>query len=490
MKYLISLCFLLLILVKPALLKAQSFAGYNASSYGGVYATLYNPANILDHRFRADINLVGLSVAAENNIVSLHFANKKKPAQFPKNIANNGYANFQTDVMGPSFMMRLSDKHAFAITTRARAQANVDRASGDFLNLSLQENIDTLNGRIIKVPAASVNTHAWNELEFTYSRQIGITDLGVWKAAVSIKYLSGQGAAYLKSNKISFTYLDSLEVDVTAQQKFGGASNAQGNINYAYASFMDDWDDYKFKFFQQPGLGVDLGVTYEFRDELQVYETQYNTETLNYKWKAGFSITDIGSIKYKASPNSANNSLHGTYLFNDLSVPDSVTTVQGIAQFYRDAFGGGSTPTTFTMQLPTTAHLMFDYAFNAWLSAQAHIAVPLIGASISDYTGTHTSPYVLVTPRAELPWCGIYLPISYQVLSGFHMGGALRIGPLVVGSGTGVTALATGKSKSLDAYFILRIPFFGYREYETENIPPARTKLQKLARKLFKCPGR
>src|SRR3982751_1995999 len=89
--------------------KAQSFTGYDVSSYAGVYGTLYNPANILDHRVRADINLAGFSTMEANNVVKLQFKNTDNVATIDDPTHKTGRGNFQTDVLGPSFMVRLSD---------------------------------------------------------------------------------------------------------------------------------------------------------------------------------------------------------------------------------------------------------------------------------------------------------------------------------------------------------------------------------------------
>src|SRR4051812_13341645 len=97
--------------------KAQSFTGYDVASYSGVYGTLYNPANILDHRVRADINLAGVSFAEENNVVKLKFKNPDDAASIIDPTRKTGRGSFQTDALGPSFMIRLSDKHAFAVST-------------------------------------------------------------------------------------------------------------------------------------------------------------------------------------------------------------------------------------------------------------------------------------------------------------------------------------------------------------------------------------
>ena len=472
--------------------KAQSFTGYDVTSYAGVYGTLYNPANILDHRVRADVNLAGFSFSEANNIVKLKLKLKNTDDGAAIDMPTNrtGRMGFQTDVLGPSFMIRLSDKHAFAVTTRFRTQVNADKLSAPLINLSLLKDVSSLNHLPITAPGGAVQAQAWNELAFTYSRQVAISNFGVWKAAVSLKLTGGQGAAYFKADKVRFIYNDSLRTNQALQEAYGGATNATGTVNLAYADFMDDWgDQYNYRFFRQPGIAADIGVTYEYRDAMQVYETAYNENTLNYKWKAGASITDIGSIKYNASPNSATARFTGqTYIFNDLVVPADSSNLPQIIRYYKTTFNGTGGAPYFTMALPTTLHVMFDYSFNKWFSTAAHFSMPLLGSTFPYYTGTHTLSMLTVTPRAELPWIGAYLPISYHFAAGLQVGSALRLGPLVAGSATAISSLLLGKGKGVDAYFILRIPFFGYREYKRQEATPTHIKLSKLAQKIFGCP--
>jgi hypothetical protein len=470
--------------------KGQSFIGYDVSSYTGVYGTLYNPANILDHRVRADINLAGSSFLEANNVVKLRFKYTDDGTTIISPTHKTGKATFQSDVLGPSFMIRLSDKNAFAVSTRFRAQSNFDNLNASVVNLSLLKDVSKLNKTPITAPGGAIMAHAWNELAFTYSRQVAISDFGVWKAAVSLKFVGGQGATYFKSNNLRFIYNDSLRADLTLRQKYGGAVNTSGNINLAYADFMDNWGDkYSYKFFRQPGLAADIGLTYEYRNEMQVYGTAYDENTLNYKWKAGASVTDIGNIKYKASPNSTSVRFTGqTYVFEDLYAPADSTSLQQIIRYYKKLFNGITNAPEFTMALPTTLHLMFDYSFNKWFSTAAHFSMPILGSTFPYYTGTHNLSLLTVTPRAELPWVGAYMPISYNFAAGLQVGTAVRLGPIVIGSATALSSLMLGKGKGVDGYFILRIPLFGYREYQTEDAPPTQGKWSKMMQKILGCP--
>lgn len=468
---------------------AQSYTGYDVSSYTGVYGTLYNPANILDHRFRADINLIGYSAGIQNNTIKIDFGDKDDPVKTANPIMRNGRGGALVDVMGPGFILRLNDKNAIAVTSRFRVTANTDKLDESLLNILVQDDPTVFTGRTIKLTSGSLQAHSWNEVAFTYSRQIGVTDYGVWRAALSLKLLGGQGAAYLTTNHLSFTYNDSIRVDAAEQLKYGGAQNASGNININYADFMDDWDDhYQYKFLRQPGVGADIGVTYEYRDMMQIYETAYNEETLNYKWKAGASVSDIGSIRYRSSVNSYNTHLSGqSYVFEDLRPPSDSNSLVSIANFYKRKFPGTQSDTHFSMALPTTLHLTFDYSFNQWLSAAAHFLMPVMLSEAPYYIGTHSLAQLSVTPRAELSWAGFYLPLTYQFAGGFQTGAALRLGPLTIGSASLINLGLLRKTKSADAYFILRIPFFKYHPYETEEVPQ-NIKLSRRARKELNCP--
>ena len=483
-------CFLFLIgLCVGTRATSQSYTGYDVSSYTGVYGTLFNPANILDHRFKADINLLGASEFVQNNLAKFNFGSKTNPANVPLVITRNGRGETLTDVMGPGFMVRLNDKNAIAVTSRFRFQANADKLDPALMNIALHEDPTPFSGSTVHLNGGSFQAHAWNELALTYSRQIGVSDYGVWKGAISLKLIGGQGGAYLTANHLSFIYNDSVKVDLAEQVKYGGIVNANGNLNLNYSDFIDDWTNgYRYQFFKQPGLGADVGVTYEYRDVLQVYESGYNEQTSNYKWKAGASVSDIGSIRYHSSPNSYNSHLTGQqYVFEDLLIPADSTSLVSIANFYKHKFPGTTSDTRFSMALPTTLHLTFDYAFNEWISAAAHLALPIILSPFPYYIGTHTPAYLSVTPRAEISWAGFYLPLTYRFGAGFQSGIAARVGPLTLGSASLFNIGIARQSKSADAYVILRIPLFKTHRSDSEETTDG-SKLSKRGANMLRCP--
>ena len=57
---------------------AQTYTGYHSSAYAGVYSIVTSPADILNHRTRGDLNLVGFSTGIGNSVISKSINTKKE----------------------------------------------------------------------------------------------------------------------------------------------------------------------------------------------------------------------------------------------------------------------------------------------------------------------------------------------------------------------------------------------------------------------------
>mgnify|MGYP000716138203 FL=1 len=116
-------------------LKAQSYIGFLTDNYSGVHGVISNPANITDSRFKADINLAGLSVFGSNDYYGVNVWDATRDGYSfdlesktdPKD-ANSAALN--VDVLGPSFMINLNKNSSIAIFTRARSFLNANEING------------------------------------------------------------------------------------------------------------------------------------------------------------------------------------------------------------------------------------------------------------------------------------------------------------------------------------------------------------------------
>lgn len=177
-----------------------------------------------------------------------------------------------------------------------------------------------------------------------------------------------------------------------------------------------------------------------------------------------------------------------TYLVDQLNAPSDSSTGSQIGNYYKNLFNARSEPSALTMQLPTTLHLSYDRYFNKVVAVQAQLNIPLMFSRINFYTGNYNPVSFSITPRAEIPLGGVYVPVSYNSLSGFQMGAAMRLGPLVIGSASIINSRIIGRTKAADIYFILRVPFFGYREYKNKTYSQSVPKLNRKQRRELDCP--
>lgn len=474
--------------------KAQSYTGYHSATYSGIYAIVTNPADILNHRFRGDVNLVGFSAGIGNNVIKFSYKKRnddKGGVSFPDPINKKGKLYLNMDVFGPGVLVKLSDKNAVALTTRARVVTNVHGISTDILNSLLPDTLrSNLVGNTLFASNMTLQTHAWKEVALTYSRQFAHNDKGVWKLGASLKYLGGVAAFSLSTNKLSFIH-DSIFDPVSGKNK-DALINPRGSIVIGYTKNIDSLSGSGSEYlsFKNPGAGLDIGLSYEYRDEFQVYETKYNDRTNSYVWKVGASITDIGFIRYnKNEVKSIVTKFTGkTYLMDELTLPSDSSDVYQAANYYTNLFKSNTSASALTMQLPTTLHLTYDRFFNEWLGLQGQVNIPLVFSRLNYYIGNYNPVSVSVTPRAEASWAGLYVPLSYSSVAGFQMGAALRVGPLVIGSASIVNSRILGRTKGADLYFILRVPLFGYRAYKEKIYFETHPRLTKKQRKALNCP--
>ncbi len=273
--------------------QAQSYTGYITDNYNGLHGVTANPANIADARVKIDVNLISFSAIVANDYVGLSLDNI---IQLVPNLDFNGLNTFPSnqneilvnaDIMGPSFMFSLSEKHSVGFISRARTVNNYNNINGALFE-SLVDGFPTDNFDI-EQNNLDGTTHMWGELGLSYGRVLFYDyEQHYLKAGVTLKYLMGAG--FIQG------YSESLA---------GGfnASSNQLNLNgdFSYISNVDN-DQEITDYFKNTssGFGMDLGVVYEFRTRnSRVGGANDNPRALNkYKVKVGLSLLDFGKITY------------------------------------------------------------------------------------------------------------------------------------------------------------------------------------------------
>lgn len=421
----------LFILLLTCIVNAQSFFGIQHDNYAGVNAVMSNPANIVDSRFRTDINLISGDINFTNSYYSFSLNELYNDNLYSQeNTTNTSGSNSlytKVDILGPSFMFNITKNQTIAFTTRVRAIGHVTNLDGNLIN-SINDN-DAFGDYSITNQNFSIASNSWGELGGTYARVIFDKETHFLKAGVTLKYLYGINTGYVKANNLTVQF-------------------NQTNNTYTTTGSLEVGNTTSFEDVQEPfnnhgtGFGGDIGFTYEYRPDNRNNASKGQNK---YLYRIGFSVTDLGSMTYKDA---------------------SVDTFSANATITEDQFENGnfdtfyietSTKNKVKVSLPTALRTNIDWNLSNKLYLNFNTELSLV--KNTNPNSNYIANNVSATPRYESKWLSIYLPFSYVKYSGFQTGFGLRMGPLFVGSGSVVNGLL-GKTKAIDVNFGLKIPIF------------------------------
>lgn len=467
-------------------IQAQDFSGYSTGSWAGINSLHVNPANVVDSRFKVDINLFMINGFVGNNFVGVDQQAIFSPDRWndpgadtiylTKNYdgsAKNGLVNFR--VQGPSFMFNITKKDAIAFTSNVRSIVNLDDLDDDFAQFIFEGIPSSKYGINFNEEYAAANVNLWAEYGLTYGRVVLDKKEHFLKAGVTLKFLQGLGSAYGGGKNTNFVWgQDSIR-------------QLTGNVNYGHSDNLDFTNNnYTFKL-EGAGFGADLGLVYEWRPKWQKYKYNMDGKTDlwrrdldKYKLKASLALVDIGSIFYTRAANSRD------LIANVIGLPNSY--FDGIETIYDlsgrlDTMPGMTVKdvgqTQFGMELPISMVASIDYQVvkGFYLNFTPFIA---FNTGRSDNSRVHSATNLAFTVRYENPWFGVYMPVAYNMASNFNWGLSLRLGPLVLGSGDIFSNLIAGTWKGVDFHVGLKVP--------VPHGPPHDRDNDQVSDKKDKCP--
>ncbi|MEI6948808.1 DUF5723 family protein [Paraflavisolibacter sp. H34] len=448
--------------------QAQDFSGYSTGNYTGVNSVFFNPANIADSRYRWDLNLVSLHTFVGNNKAS--FGLRKGNSAFNsdsleervlgKNAGpSSGFVNL--DLHGPSLMLNTGRKSAMALTTRLRVTANMLNLDGKLV-ASLNRDQEELEDRytIASNENMRITVNAWRETGLSYARVLQDQGKHFLKGGLSLKYLAGVANGFVQLDRFKATAVWEKQPkdDVYLSNTTGRIATGFGGINLSDPEAGD--------FFQRQGsgLGMDLGLVYEFRPDHEQYKKpgtdQWRNDRSKYKWKASFALLDIGRIRYKKDVERSGAydiQITGNERFylseiDTVDVDSYKSFFDAKPQYFTPAASNGES--AYNAALPATLQAAVDYHLSKGFYASFAGQLPLTGKD--KVAGSRALTSFTLTPRYEGRGFGFYLPLNYNSLTQVNAGISLRAGPLFIGSGSILTTLL-GQSKAADFHVGIRV---------------------------------
>ncbi len=502
----LQLIILLAILAGPVkLLKAQDFLPVLSDNYMGINQVTLQPAAIADNRFERDFSLVGFNCDIFNDAMRYRskwmlnplgvLTNKK---WWDENTyldeANGQDKNFymSQSIMGPGFLVSIGEKHAFGFTFRLRSITNTDDLIEPLFHsiYSQYEDEEHWNKWFYDDKMRSVQ-HIFGDYGFTYGAEVYNRGQHFLKVGATLKILHGIAAAYVQADDLYFYYDGSDGTD--AEPVSWNATSVYGGLSGNWGSYDDEgnYDYYiTYKITAKPSVGLDFGFVYEFRPNYMRYN--YNVDGrkyLNrkdrnkYLLKVGFSMVDIGRLKYKKEYNSFNLSAAFTpdyaqrYNTGDNSVPGNtewldadkasfsfmeyVNFVDTLYQRYLTDRGVEKLegdPGYFKMKLPTAISFQVD------VKAYKFIYVNLttftgLNQGFSTVPNSHYISNYSITPRFESKWLTVSVPIQYNQYQKLNVGLGLRTAFVYFGI-TNLFSAMVKDSYGLNIYVGAKLPVF------------------------------
>ncbi|MFD1604823.1 DUF5723 family protein [Flavobacterium artemisiae] len=422
--------------------RSQSYFGFRDDNYAGIQGALFNPSVIVDSKYRADITIFSASSTVQNDLYGVNFTTVLSndydlSADAKKEFKTNNHGNFNTDILGPSFMLNITPVHSIAVFSRVRSVTNLVDVNGELVD-EVNKDIDVSNSFMFSGGNPNGVTNSWAEIGASYATVLLDRDEHFIKGGISLKYLMAGVNGYINGSNLSVAFTKNNTNPSLSEYLSTGTLRTAASYDY------QNGDDPKFDM-SSAGLGVDLGFTYEYR-------TNCHTCMGNrYKLKLAASVTDIGKLNYK-------NLTENTYNLNGRVSQQDIDDAEDIFEFFDANYTKVSSRKGVKANLPTALHTNFDWNIDNKFYLNLSGDFSLVDAK--KVNGTAIANSVTFTPRYETRQFSFYVPITYMQYSGTQVGAGFRAGPLFVGSGTLVSNLFSNNSKGCNIYAGLKLPIY------------------------------
>lgn len=440
---------------------SQNYLSFTSDNYAGATGMLYQPASIVDSRYKFDMELIGVSSQLENNWWSL----SNKLIFNPNLISDTGFIDnnlhqiendldkniYQTiEARALTFMFSLGQKSAVGFSVRGRQMINIDNIDPDAAKLitSANFNQDLLN-KPLDYNDMSQSALVFMEYGLTYGQVILDQKKHFLKAGGTVKLLQGMGAIYLYEKNIKYELVaQDSAINVDADVKFGASAN------------LDEIVDYKFN--ANPSLGFDFGFIYEYRPKYKDYQYEMDgkkelwmRDENKYLFRVGFSVLDMGSMKFEKQFGSNDFRIKE----NGFNTEELLTyTLEGLSDSINSNGSVIENDKIFKYKLPTTVNLNVDYRIihHVYVNVNGRLA---LNQGTEHYSKAHYLNSASITPRFESKWFGLAVPLRYNQYNKFNVGLGLRLGPVWIGSNNllAVTGIQD-EITSVDFYMAVKIP--------------------------------
>lgn len=438
-------------------LQAQDYSAVHGSGYFGSLGVYNNPASIVTSPYKWDVTLFGVQYQTISNAV--------RGPNFPLVLSPNSvfdeadgdykrFADVGFNLRLLNTRISLDKNHALAFGFNLRGNTQVNTSQINYNDSIKGPRTFLFYNQQNNIVEADLSSSTWMEVYGSYGLSIWDNETSRFNAGASVKLLRGLSGVFARVNNVRMEN-EERPGEGTVYKISGGEARYGYSANHGNFESFSAGDLFSGA---RTGFAIDLGAEYMIKTQAvtSVYDDQTEHD---YEWKIGLSLLDIGWNNYTYSDQSR--AVSG--LRDDISssvLTEKFSEVDGVAGFNDslstivnnyDTLSG-----SFSINNPTRAVINVDRYVSGNFFVNAELSVNL--AANSDSKVAVKQPRLLtVTPRWENRKLGFYLPVQVTSHGNFWIGGAVKAGPLLLGTHNLLNAFSKKKYPAGGAYLAIVI---------------------------------
>ncbi len=413
----------------PLSLSAQGYQAFHGSAFTGSTAVFNNPAASTDAAYKWDLTLFSTQVKLSSRASYLkNFTLKNQDSAYLtlQEGMRGQFFHANVDASLFNFLYRIDEKHAVNFGIRARSYLHMKS-----LPFNYADSINGFHGFLI----ANANTaflqafgtqSGWLEADLNYSQVLFENNHSKLSGGVTLQIMKGMSGIFMRINKLS--YLQGTNGNKPYYVLTNGSGSVGFSSNFNQASFNDFYKN------SLGALGLSIGAEYMTYDDEANAATGNNN--LNYDWKIGISLMDIGANRFKPDPNSMQFS-DPNQLIDDSMIENKMTGANNITALHdslKTIFNNSTDITdNFSISNPTRLIVNIDKNLGNHFFVNGELSMNFYSTGSITKLRTRELNLLTITPRWETIGLGAYLPIQYNTQGQLWIGAAFKAGPLVLG---------------------------------------------------------
>lgn len=475
-------------------LKAQNYQAIHGSSYAGSLGAANNPASIVDMPFAWDFTPLAIQLKHSTNAFIINNSSFLSPGKNAEvkgvlgDLKRTLMANQDIRLFNGRVRLNPTSAIAFGISVRNYISAKTSAVNWRDTFSGLRNFLD-VNANNLPL-SAKARVASWAEIYGTYARTFVNRENAIINGGVTLKINRGLGAGYVTASDLSV-------ITGTVNGNPGYFLNG-GSVEYGYSSNLDNLDsgltfkDIRKRLLKKSFSTIAANIGMEFIIPAVIEGDENNT--YSYDWKIGISLLDLGYNNYQYSSNSRravltkaniSDSIIQSAFENLNSIDDLPDSLQSIAGNITALSGNFHVFQPTRIVINADKHLMGNFFINGELTIPLNGALNAIKQANLFFRDMNL---VAITPRYEKRTVGFYLPMTYNTNKQFWIGGAFKVGPLLLGIHNWGNLFSKNKLQNGGGYLALTFKPGKKHQQSSSKERIATKKLSAKERKQLDCP--